>query len=62
MARFFRILEIDRGDFGQRKVPFIVTRRADHAFHGVARTQGILPEHVRADIDVIGSGQVIRLW
>jgi hypothetical protein len=61
LAHPLRIVEIDAGDLEQREITLAVARRADLALDGVAGAQPEAPHLARADIDVVGSRQVIRL-
>ena len=55
------LLEIDAVDLEQREIALAVARRADLALDRVAGAQAEAPHLVRADIDVVRAGQVIRL-
>ena len=61
MARTFRILEIDGGDADKREITLAIARSADRAFHGVAGAQAHFPDHLRLDVDIVRTGQVVRL-
>ena len=61
VAGLVRILEIDRVDLEQCKVPLAFLRAPDLTFHRIAGAQGEAPDLARADIDVIGAGKIIRI-
>ena len=55
----FRILEINRRDFQQRKIAFAIAWTADLAFDRITRTQPELPDLGRRHIDIVRSGQIV---
>ena len=57
----FRILKIQRVDFEQREIAFAFLRAADVAFDGVAGAQAEAANLRGRDIDVVGSGQIVRI-
>ncbi len=59
VAGFLGILEVDPLDPGQREIPLVLARGPNDALDAVAGPQGMLPDHVGADINVVGPGQVI---
>ncbi len=54
-------LEIDRADLEQREISFAVTRRADLPLDRVPGPQSEPSNLCRTDIDVVRSGQIVRL-
>ena len=61
MPDFFRILEIDRIDLKQREIalPFLGT--ANQPFHRIAGAQAEPADLRRRNINVVGTGQIIRI-
>ena len=55
----FRILEIDAVDLHEGKIPFAFLRAANLALDRVTGSQRKLPDLARADVDVVGAGQVV---
>ena len=58
VLRVFRRLAVDLVDLDQGEIAFAILRRADLAFNGVARVQVETPYLGRADINVVGPGQI----
>ena len=61
MARLLRIFEIYGIDLHQGKVALALLGAADLAFDGVAGPQGEFSDLAGADVDVIGSCEVVRV-
>ena len=55
----FRIFEIDVVDLEQREVALAVFRTADRAVDGIAGAQGEAADLRRADVDVVGTGEIV---
>ena len=61
MAQLVRLVEIDLVDLEQREIALAVLGRADLALDRVAGAQAEAAHLARTDIDVVRSGQIIRL-
>src|SRR3546814_18987773 len=57
----FGIVEVDRGQPGQREIALAVLGRADFPFHRVAGAQAELADLGGAYVDVVRTGQIIGL-
>ena len=58
----FRIFEIDRIDLHKRKIPLAIFRASDLTFHRVTGSETKTANLCRRDIDIVGSGEIIRIW
>jgi len=56
-----RIIEIDLGKAGERKIAFAIARGADFAFDGITRPQAPFAHLIGGDVDIVRPGEVIRL-
>ena len=56
----FGIIKVDLVDAGQGKVTLGIVWGLNDTFNRIARAQRKLPDHFRADIDIIGTGQIVR--
>ncbi len=61
MALLVGVLEIDGVDLEQRKVALALFRAPDLAFDGIAGAQSEAANLGRADIDVVGTGEIVRV-
>ena len=59
LAQTVGLVEIDPAHLEERKIPLTIARRADFALDRIAGAQSKTTHLARADINVIGSGQVI---
>ena len=55
------ILEVDGRDANEREVTLAIAGSADRAFDRVAGAQAHFPDHLRLDVDVVRTGQVVGL-
>ncbi len=60
VACLFRIFKIDGGNLKQGKIPLAIFRAADLTNHRIARTQCQTADLLRANINIIRSGQIVR--
>src|SRR6185369_7371287 len=58
VARALRRIKVDLADLEEREVTLAVLRGADQARDGIAGAKIKAPDLARADVDVIGSGQI----
>ena len=56
---FFGVVKIDTVDFGEGKITFVVFRRADFAFDGIAGAQSKFFNLGRRNVNVVGTGQIV---
>lgn len=56
---FFRIFKINRINFGQGKITFVVFWTADFALYGIAGAQAEFFDLRRRNVNVIGTGQIV---
>jgi hypothetical protein len=61
VADDFGVVEIDRDQPGEGEIAFAVLGAADLAFDRVAGAQAEAADQVRADVDVVGPGEIIGL-
>ena len=61
MPDFFRVLEIDRIDLKQREIALAFLGTADQTFHRIAGAQAEPANLRRRDINIVGTGQIIRI-
>ena len=61
VADFLRILEIDRIDLEQREIALAFLRAADQALDGVAGAQAEAADLRGRDVNIVGTGEIIRV-
>ncbi len=60
VADGFGIVEVHRGELGQREIAFAILGRADLAFDGIARAQAVLAHLIGRHIDIVRTGEIVR--
>src|ERR1041384_6771365 len=62
VALLVGILEIDGVDLEQGEIALAFFRASDLAFDRVAGPQAEAPDLRRRDVDIVGAGEIIRVW